>query len=166
MKILAILYPGGEIAKNNPGLLGCAENALGLRDFLEKQGHEFVVLTDKEHKLDEHLSTTEILITTPFWPAYITKERISKAPMLRLILTAGVGSDHVGLQAAPERGITVAEITGSNVVGVAEQIVMHILALVRTIYPHTNRFLMVDGILQKLRLTLMIWKTRLLELLW
>lgn len=66
MKILAILYPGGEIAKNNPGLLGCAENALGLRDFLEKQGHEFVVLTDKEHKLDEHLSTTEILITTPF----------------------------------------------------------------------------------------------------
>ena len=59
MKILAILYPGGEIAKNNPGLLGCAENALGLRDFLEKQGHEFVVLTDKEHELDEHLSTTD-----------------------------------------------------------------------------------------------------------
>lgn len=114
MKILAILYPGGEIAKNNPGLLGCAENALGLRDFLEKQGHEFVVLTDKEHKLDEHLSTTKILITTPFWPAYITKERISKAPMLRLILTAGVGSDHVDLQAAAKRGITVAEITGSG----------------------------------------------------
>ena len=109
MKILAILYPGGEIAKNNPGLLGCAENALALRDFLEKQGHEFVVLTDKEHKLDEHLSTTEILITTPFWPAYITKERISKAPMLRLILTAGVGSDHVDLQAAAERGITVGD---------------------------------------------------------
>ena len=37
MKILAILYPGGEVAKNNPGLLGCAENALGLRDFLEKK---------------------------------------------------------------------------------------------------------------------------------
>jgi len=143
MKILAILYPGGEIAKNNPGLLGCAENALGLRDFLEKQGHEFVVLTDKEHKLDEHLSTTEILITTHFWHAYITKERISKAPMLRLILTAGVGSDHVDLQAAAERGITVAEITGSNVVGVAEQIVMHILALVRNYMPAYKQVL--DG---------------------
>lgn len=143
MKILAILYPGGEIAKNNPGLLGCAEKALGLRDFLKKQGHEFVVLTDKEHTLDEHLSTTEILITTPFWPAYITKDRISKAPMLRLILTAGVGSDHVDLQAAAERGITVAEITGSNVVGVAEQIVMHILALVRNYMPAYKQVL--DG---------------------
>ena len=114
MKILAILYPGGEIAKNNPGLLGCAENALGLRDFLEKQGHEFVVLTDKEHKLDEHLSTTEILITTPFWPAYITKERISNASKLRLILTAGVGSDHVDLQAAAEEELLWQRLQGAT----------------------------------------------------
>lgn len=47
MKIVAVLYPGGEIAKNTPELLGCAENALGLRDFLKGQGHEFVALTDK-----------------------------------------------------------------------------------------------------------------------
>jgi len=45
LKIVAILYPGGEAAKNNPGLLGCAENALGLRDFIESNGHELVVLT-------------------------------------------------------------------------------------------------------------------------
>ena len=66
-----------------------------------------------------------MLITTPFWPAYVTKERISNAPNLRLILTAGVGSDHIDLAAAAAKGITVAEITGSNVVSVAEQVVMH-----------------------------------------
>lgn len=142
LKIVAILYPGGEAAKNNPGLLGCAENALGLRDFIESNGHELVVLTDKESKLDRHLPSTDVLVTTPFWPAYVTKERISNAPNLRLILTAGVGSDHIDLAAAA-KGITVAEITGSNVVSVAEQVVMHILALVRNYIPAYKQVL--DG---------------------
>jgi len=110
MKIVAVLYPGGEIARKTPALLGCAENALGLTNFLESQGHEFVVLTDKEVELDKHLATADILITTPFWPAYVTKERISKAPKLQLILTAGIGSDHIDLAAAAARKITVAEI--------------------------------------------------------
>jgi len=48
MKIVAVLYSGGEIAKRTPALLGSAENALGLREFLAGKGHEFVVLTDKE----------------------------------------------------------------------------------------------------------------------
>src|SRR5262249_53374178 len=86
MKIVAVLYPGGEIARKTPALLGCAENALGLTNFLESQGHEFVVLTDKEVELDKHLATADILITTPFWPAYVTKERISKAPKLSSFL--------------------------------------------------------------------------------
>jgi formate dehydrogenase len=135
LKVMAVLYPGGEAARNNPELLGCAENALGLKDFLEMEGHEFVVLTDRESELDRHLPTAEILITTPFWPAYITKERMSNAPKLRLILTAGVGSDHIDLAFAAEHRITVAEITGSNVVSVAEQVVMHILAIVRNYIP-------------------------------
>jgi formate dehydrogenase len=143
LKIVAILYPGGEIARNNPEILGCAENALGLRQFLERDGHELVVLTDKESELDKHLPTTDVLITTPFWPAYVTKERISNAPKLRLILTAGVGSDHIDLAAAATHGITVAEITGSNVVSVAEQVVMHILALVRNYIPAYKQVL--DG---------------------
>jgi formate dehydrogenase len=143
MKVVAVLYPGGEAAKRTPELLGCAENALGLREYLEKGGHEYVVLTDKEVELDKHLPTTDILITTPFWPAYVTKERISKASKLRLILTAGVGSDHVDLGAAAKNGITVAEITGSNVVSVAEQVVMHILALLRNYIPAYKQVL--DG---------------------
>jgi formate dehydrogenase len=135
MKIVAVLYPGGEVAKRTPEILGSAENALGLTDFLKEKGHEFVVLPDKEAGLDNHLPTTDILITTPFWPAYVTKERISKALNLKIILTAGVGSDHIDLAAAAAHKITIAEITGSNVVSVAEQVVMHILALVRNYIP-------------------------------
>ncbi|HXQ93523.1 MAG TPA: NAD-dependent formate dehydrogenase [Nitrososphaerales archaeon] len=135
MKIVAILYPGGPAAKETPELLGCAENALGLRPFLQKKGIEFISSSDKEKGLDKELPDTDVLITTPFWPAYVTKERIDKAPKLRLVLTAGVGSDHIDLAAAAEHNVTVAEITGCNVVSVAEHAVMQILALVRNYIP-------------------------------
>ena len=135
MKVVAVLYSGGEAARKKPELLGSAENALGLREFLKQKGHELVVLTDKDSELEKHLPNTDILVTTPFWPAYVTKERIAMAPKLKLVLTAGIGSDHIDLAAAARRGITVAEITGSNVVSVAEQVVMHILALVRNYIP-------------------------------
>jgi formate dehydrogenase len=139
VKVVAVLYPGGKVAADTPEVLGAAENGLGLKDFLRAKGVEYVVLTDKEAELDKHLPTTDVLITTPFWPAYVTAERISKAPKLRLILTAGVGSDHIDLAAAAKNGITVAEITGSNVVSVAEQVIMHILAVVRNYIPAYNQ---------------------------
>ena len=135
MRVVCVLYPGGEAAHEVPELLGCAENALGLRPFLEGQGHELVALTDRGELFERELETADVLVTTPFWPAYVTRERLERAPRLRLILTAGVGSDHIDLAAAAERGITVAEITGSNVVSVAEHVVMQILALVRNYLP-------------------------------
>jgi formate dehydrogenase len=61
----------------------------------------------------------------------MTAERIAKAPRLRLIITAGIGSDHTDLQAAIDRGITVAEVTYCNSISVSEHVVMMILALVR-----------------------------------
>ncbi len=143
MKIISFLYPGGPAAKETPELLGCAENALGLRPFMEAKGQEFLSLTDKERDLDKHLPTTDVLITTPFWPAYVTAERIAKAPKLKLILTAGVGSDHIDLAAAADHKITVAEITGCNVVSVAEHAVMQILALVRNYMPAYTQ--VIDG---------------------
>jgi formate dehydrogenase len=142
MKVVAVLYPGGASAKN-PEVLGAAENALGLRPYLESSGHELVVLTEKERALDEAIASADVLITTPFWPAYVTQERIAKAPRLKLILTAGVGSDHIDLGAAAARGITVAEITGSNVTSVAEHTVMQILTLVRNYLPAYQQVL--DG---------------------
>ena len=54
-----------------------------------------------------------------------------------------MGSDHFDLAAAAEHSITVAEITGSNVVSVAEHVVMQILALVRNYIPAYQE--VVDG---------------------
>lgn len=77
----------------------------------------------------------EILITTPFHPGYLSKEIMDSAKNLKLCVTAGVGSDHIDLAAANERKITVAEVSGSNVVSVAEQVVMTMLNLVRNFVP-------------------------------
>jgi formate dehydrogenase len=82
MKIVAVLYPGGPTATETPELLGCAENALGLREMLESGGHELVSISDTGTGLESHLPTADVLIATPFWPAYITRERIEKAPNL------------------------------------------------------------------------------------
>jgi formate dehydrogenase len=122
-----------------PGeLVGCVSGELGLRDFLEGLGHELIVTSDKDGPdsvFERELPEAEVVISQPFWPAYLTRERIERAPQLKLALTAGIGSDHVDLQAAIERGITVAEVTYSNSISVAEHVVMMILALVRNYIP-------------------------------
>ncbi|PIN00023.1 Glyoxylate/hydroxypyruvate reductase (D-isomer-specific 2-hydroxy acid dehydrogenase superfamily) [Handroanthus impetiginosus] len=118
--------------------LGCAENALGIREWLESQGHQYIVTPDKDGphcELEKHIPDLHVLITTPFHPAYVTAERIKKAKNLQLLLTAGIGSDHIDLKAAADAGLTVAEVTGSNVVSVAEDELMRILILVRNFLP-------------------------------
>ena len=52
-----------------------------------------------------------------------------------MCVTAGIGSDHVDLEAACARNITVTEVTFCNSVSVAEHVVMQILALVRNYIP-------------------------------
>jgi len=139
-KVLLVLYKGGEHAKQEPQLLGTIENELGLRQWIESQGHTLVTTDDKEgenSKFDQELVDAEVIITTPFHPGYLTAERLAKAKKLKLAVTAGIGSDHVDLNAAntTNGGITVAEVTGSNVVSVAEHVIMTILVLVRNFVP-------------------------------
>lgn len=86
-------------------------------------------------ELEKHIPDLHVLITTPFHPAYVTAERIKKAKNLQLLLTAGIGSDHIDLNAAAAAGLTVAEVTGSNTVSVAEDELMRILILVRNFLP-------------------------------
>lgn len=127
----------------------------------DKQGENS--LTEKT------LPEASVVISQPFWPCYLDQARIDKAKKLQLAITAGVGSDHVNLEAACKRGMTpfideekdifwwtffrnyrwyveenskdfdrifsLAEVTGSNVVSVAEHVVMQILALVRNFIP-------------------------------
>ena len=131
--------PTPEKIDFTPGvLLGSVSGELGLRKFLEERGHRLVVTSDKDgpdSEFERELPDAEIVISQPFWPAYLTAERIAKAPKLELALTAGIGSDHVDLQAAIDRGITVTEVTYSNSISVAEHVVMMILSLVRNYLP-------------------------------
>jgi len=98
-----------------PGeLLGCVSGKLGLEKWARENGHELVVTSDKDgdgSELDKHLPTVDYVISQPFWPAYITRERMDKSPKLKMALTAGIGSDHVDLSAAMEKKIDVAEVT-------------------------------------------------------
>jgi formate dehydrogenase len=138
-------YPDGQSVPSpkavdfKPGvLLGSVSGELGLRKFLEAQGHKLVVTADKDGPgctFEKELPDADVVISQPFWPAYLTKERIAKAKKLKLAITAGIGSDHVDLQAAIDRGMTVAEVTYCNSISVAEHIVMMILALVRNYIP-------------------------------
>jgi len=138
-------YPGGQAAPTpkkldfKPGeLLGSVSGGLGLRKFLQNLDHTFVVTSDKDGNssiFERELPDAEIVISQPFWPAYLTAERIAKAKKLKLAITAGIGSDHVDLQAAIAHGVTVAEVTYSNSISVAEHVVMMILSLVRNYLP-------------------------------
>jgi formate dehydrogenase len=139
--------PTPERIDFTPGeLLGSVSGELGLRRFLEERGHRLIVTADKDGPgsvFERELPEAEVVISQPFWPAYLTAERIAKAPNLKLALTAGIGSDHVDLQAAIERGITVAEVTYCNSISVAEHVVMMILGLVRNYIP--SYLQVVDG---------------------
>jgi formate dehydrogenase len=131
--------PTPEAIDFTPGvLLGSVSGELGLRRFLEERGHTLVVTADKDgpdSAFERELPEAEVVISQPFWPAYLTAERIEKAPKLKLAITAGIGSDHVDLQAAIDRGLTVAEVTYCNSISVAEHVVMLILVLVRNYLP-------------------------------
>ena len=118
-----------------PGqLLGCVSGELGLRKFLEGNGHEFIVTNSKDGdgcEADKHIVDADIVISQPFFPYYLTAERIKKAKNLKMAITAGIGSDHVDLQAAMDNKIDVVEVTFCNSRSVAEHIVMMIVSMVR-----------------------------------
>jgi formate dehydrogenase len=138
-------YPDGQSLPTpfridfTPGaLLGSVSGGLGLKKYLEEAGHTCVVTSDKdgpESVFERELPDADVVISQPFWPAYLTRERIAKAKKLKLAITAGIGSDHVDLQAAMARGITVAEVTYCNSISTAEHAVMMILSLVRNYIP-------------------------------
>jgi formate dehydrogenase len=138
-------YPDGQTLPTpkaidfEPGtLLGSVSGELGLRKYLESLGHTLVVTSDKDgpdSQFEKELPDAEIVISQPFWPAYLTAERIAKAPKLKMAITAGIGSDHVDIDAAIKNDISVVEVTYCNSISVAEHVVMMILGLVRNYIP-------------------------------
>ena len=81
-------YPNGQTLPTpesidfKPGqLLGSVSGGLGLQKFLEKLGHTLVITSDKDgpDSVFEHeLPDADIVISQPFWPAYLTQERLTK----------------------------------------------------------------------------------------
>src|SRR5215207_1499622 len=77
-------YPDGQTLPTpngidyQPGeLLGCVSGELGLRQYLEGQGHSFVVTSDKDGPdslFARELVEADVVISQPFWPAYLTTE--------------------------------------------------------------------------------------------
>ena len=139
-------YPDGMTLPSPKGrdftpgqLLGCVSGELGLRKFLESNGHEWIVTNSKDGdgcEADKHIVDADIVISQPFFPYYLTKERIAKAKNLKMAITAGIGSDHVDLQAAMDNKIDVVEVTFCNSRSVAEHIVMMIVSMVRDYHNH------------------------------
>ena len=80
-------YPGGQTLPTpkaidfKPGtLLGSVSGELGLRKYLESLGHTLIVTSDKDGPnsvLERELPDAEVVISQPFWPAYLTAERIA-----------------------------------------------------------------------------------------
>ena len=146
-------YPDGMTLPSPKGrdftpgeLLGCVSGELGLRKFLESNGHELIVTNSKDGEgceADKHIVDADIVISQPFFPYYLTKERISKAKNLKMAITAGIGSDHVDLQAAMDNKIDVVEVTFCNSRSVAEHIVMMIVSMVRDY--HTQHKIVNEG---------------------
>jgi formate dehydrogenase len=88
-------YPGGQTLPTpmaidfKPGtLLGSVSGELGLRRYLESLGHTLVVTSDKDGPnsvFERELPDAEIVISQPFWPAYLTAERIAGRKTPRLV---------------------------------------------------------------------------------
>src|ERR1700683_1864967 len=97
-------YPDGQTLPTphgidfTPGtLLGSVSGELGLRKYLQSNGHQLVGTSSKDGAdsvLDRELPDAEIVISQPFWPAYMTAERFAKAKKLKMVVTAGIGSEH------------------------------------------------------------------------
>jgi len=138
-------YPDGTTTPTPSGIdfvpgemLGCVSGELGLRKFLEDRGHTLVVTSDKDGEdsvFEKELHDADYVISQPFYPAYLTADRIAKAKNLKMAITAGIGSDHVDLQAASVHNVDVNEVTYCNSLSVCEHVVMMILGLVRNYIP-------------------------------
>ena len=118
----AIDFRPGALLGSVSGELGCAISRM--------HGHTLVVTADKDgaefgarpragRRRHRHLAAVLAGLSDR------RTDRPGEEPQDGV--TAGIGSDHADLQAAIERGITVAEVTYCNSISVAEHVVMMIL---------------------------------------
>jgi formate dehydrogenase len=90
--------------------------------------HDVVMATTAD-EVQRELGHADIVISTAFFP--LTADLLGRAYRLRLVQVAGVGVDHIDLEAARRADLTVADVAGANATSVAEHVVMATLALLR-----------------------------------
>ena len=102
---------------------------------IKEKGHEFVYYDEKTTDPEELLSRSQdadiVMIANNPYPA----EVISKLDQLKLLNVAFTGVDHVGLEAAKEKGVKVANAAGYSNQSVAEMVI----GLTLDIYRHITK---------------------------
>ncbi|HUL16581.1 MAG TPA: phosphoglycerate dehydrogenase [Terriglobales bacterium] len=97
---------------------------------LLKQAGLNVVLTTKE-TIGKELADADALIVRS--ATRVTPDLLAKAPRLRAVGRAGVGTDNIDLQEATRRGVLVMSTPGGNAVSVAEHTFALMLSLARQV---------------------------------
>lgn len=82
-------------------------------------------------ELSSHVSNAQFLITRASGP--VDEQLLAKAPHLRLIVMAGVGTDHLDIQEASRRGIFIMNCQEANSTSTAEFTAGLIISLMRKI---------------------------------
>ena len=101
---------------------------------LEHQGFHLILAptpAERAQAIASHGPRIDAVLTRG--PLGLTAEEIAALPALKIITVIGAGYEHVDLQAASDRGITVTNGAGVNASSVADHAMALLLALVRDI---------------------------------
>ena len=105
----------------------------GIREIVEKAGHELVLLeryTEKAQLLEAVADADAMIVRSD----KVTEEVVAAAKNLKIVVRAGSGYDNVDLKACTEKDIVVENTPGQNANAVAE------LAIGMMIYMSRNQF--------------------------
>ena len=105
----------------------------GIREIVEKQGYELVLLekyTSKEELLAAVADVDAMIIRSD----KATKEVIDAAKNLKIIVRAGAGYDNIDLEACTARGIVAMNTPGQNANAVAELVFGMLVYMIRNFY--------------------------------
>jgi D-3-phosphoglycerate dehydrogenase / 2-oxoglutarate reductase len=105
----------------------------GIELLQSQKGWTTIVSSPKEYAC--HLADADALVVRS--AVQVTADVLAKAPKLRVIGRAGVGTDNVDLEAATAAGVLVMNTPGGNAASVAEHAVALMLAMARHI-PQAN----------------------------
>ena len=105
----------------------------GIREIVEKQGYELVLLekyTTKEELLAAVADVDAMIIRSD----KATKEVIDAAKNLKIVVRAGAGYDNIDLDACTARGIVAMNTPGQNANAVAELVFGMLIYMIRNFY--------------------------------